>query len=180
MATLKILIGVLCTYIFKRYNSLCPPNHPDHAFYLTPLTKPKDGCWYSRAPLGHNKLRNAVEDMCKQARIPGYHTNHSLYHAGVDEQMVMELTEHRSLEGVQSYKRTSNEQCVALSDVLTCKKPRHDFSGCDGTVPTQQVAHTTQSVSMNDTFQYSSKAAHTFIFNLHSCGTVNVSFNGQQ
>ena len=39
--------------------------------------------------------------MCKQAGIPGYHTNHSLqataatrlYHAGVDEQMVMERTQ---------------------------------------------------------------------------------------
>ena len=84
--------------LFKLYNSLCPTNWPDNAFYLSPLSNPKPTCWYSRAPLGHNKLRNAVADMCKQAGIPGYHTNHSpqattatrLYHAGVNEQMVME------------------------------------------------------------------------------------------
>ena len=84
--------------LFKLYNSLCPTNRPDNAFYLSPLSNPKPTCWYSRAPLGHNKLRNAVADMCKQAGIPGYHTNHSLqataatclYHPGVDEQLVME------------------------------------------------------------------------------------------
>ena len=30
-----------------------------------------------------------------------------LYNAGVDEQLIMETTGHRSLEGVRSYKRTS-------------------------------------------------------------------------
>ena len=98
--------------LFKLYNSLCPTNRPDNAFYSS---NPKPTCWYSRAPLGHYKLRNAVADMCEPA---GYHTNHSLrttvdtclYHAGVDEQMVMECTGHHSLEGVQTYKHISKQQ----------------------------------------------------------------------
>ena len=32
--------------------------------------------------------------------------------------MVMERTGHRSIEGVRGYKRTSDEQCMALSDIL--------------------------------------------------------------
>ena len=64
--------------------------------------------------------------MCKAAGISGYKTNHSLrattatrlYQAGVDEQLIMERTGHRSLDGVRSYKRTSDEQRVALSDIV--------------------------------------------------------------
>ena len=64
------------------------------------------------------------------SRYPGFHTNHSLrataatrlYHAGVDEQMVMEHTGHRSLEGVRTYKRISKQQRAALSDILNLKK----------------------------------------------------------
>ena len=64
--------------------------------------------------------------LCKQAGIEGYKTNHSLrattttrlYEKGVDEQQIMERTGHRSLEGVRSYKRTSDRQRRALSDVL--------------------------------------------------------------
>ena len=68
--------------------------------------------------------------MCKQADIQGYFTNHSLrttaatrlYHAGIDEQLVMERTGHRSVEGIRNYKRTSKQQCETISDVLNCKK----------------------------------------------------------
>lgn len=38
--------------------------------------------------------------------------------------IVMEQTGHRSLEGVRSYKRTSDQQREALSDILNRKVPR--------------------------------------------------------
>ena len=70
--------------------------------------------------------------MCEKANIPGYKTNHSLrattatrlYVEGIDEQLVMERTGHRSIEGVRSYKRTSSEQQENISDILNGKKPR--------------------------------------------------------
>ena len=49
-----------------------------------------------------------------------------LYQSGVDEQLVMERTGHRSLEGVRSYKRTSTQQLGAISDILNRKEPRLD------------------------------------------------------
>ena len=49
--------------LFKRYNSLCPHDRPSNAFYLSPLTKPKQDCWFSRAPLGHNTLKNILKNM---------------------------------------------------------------------------------------------------------------------
>ena len=46
--------------IFKKYRALCPIDCKNNAFYLTPLTKPSDTCWFSCVPLGRNKLSNAV------------------------------------------------------------------------------------------------------------------------
>ena len=68
------------------------------------------------------------------SRDCGYKTNDSLrattatrlYQSGVDEQLVMERTGHRSLEGVHNYKRTADMQREALSDILNSKKPRMD------------------------------------------------------
>ena len=59
-----------------------------------------------------------------------YSWNHSLrataatrsYRAGVDEQLIMDKTGHRSLEGVRSYKRTNMEQQENMSDILPATK----------------------------------------------------------
>ena len=69
--------------------------------------------------------------MCNAAGISGYKTNHSLrattatrlYQAGVDEQLIMERTGHRSIDGVRSYKRTSNDQREVLSDIVNLTAP---------------------------------------------------------
>jgi integrase len=65
--------------------------------------------------------------MCKAAGIPGLRSNHSMrttsttgvYAAGINEQLIMEHTGHRSVEGVRSYKRTYVHQEEGTSDVLT-------------------------------------------------------------
>ena len=97
------------------------------------MKKHSPTCWYSTSPLGHSNLGSTVSRLCKTACIQGFHTNHSLrvtattrlYQSGVDEQLVMERTGHRSLDGVRSYKRTSDCQREALSNILNgAKKPR--------------------------------------------------------
>ena len=116
--------------LFKLYLEKCPSNAPPHALYIRPASTPSTQCWYSRMPLGHTTLSKTVSRLCQSAGIPGYKTNHSLratatsrlYHSGVDEQLVMERTGHRSLEGVRSYKRTSDTQREALSDILNQRK----------------------------------------------------------
>ena len=112
--------------IFKLHSQLCPSTRPDDAFHLQPLTKPSADCWYSSKNIGHNSLNKMVMRMCSAAGINGYKTNHSprtttatcLYHTQVDEQLIMERTGHRSLDGVRSYKRTGKEQHAALSDII--------------------------------------------------------------
>ncbi len=95
-------------------------------FIFQPLKNPSADCWFSNKPIGYNKLDGTVARLCKNAGIPGYRTNHSLraitairlYQAAVDEQLIMERTGHRSLDGVRSYKRTSNVQQEKLSSIL--------------------------------------------------------------
>ena len=112
------------------YRQLCPTNCPDGVFYLQPLLKPTHTCWYSVKLIGCHTLKNMVKDMCRRAGIEGYKTNHSLFaptarlfHAGIDEQLIMERTGHKSLDGVRSYKRTSEEQQAALSDIVNLSAP---------------------------------------------------------
>ena len=117
--------------LFKKYNNLCPQDRPSDAFYLSPLAKPKEHCWFSKIPLGHNTLKNIVKNMCQKAGIQGFKTNHSLrataatrlYSSGIDEQLVMERTGHRSVEGVRSYKQTSSEQQRMCQ--ISCKAKSH-------------------------------------------------------
>ena len=105
--------------LYRLYNSQCPADHPDHAYYLKPFQKPNNECWYANQPVGYNKLDTTISRMCKDADIPGYHTNHSLrtsaatrlHQSGcVEEQEIMERTGYSNLEAVRSYKRASNEQ----------------------------------------------------------------------
>ena len=46
-----------------------------------------------------------------------------LCHKGINEQLIMERTGHRSLEGIRSYKRTDEQQQIAVSNVLQQNAP---------------------------------------------------------
>ena len=111
--------------LFKKYHSPCPKDA--NSLYLQPLQHLTPTCWYSTHPLGHNTaLSSTVAKLCKLARIGVFKTNlllsttatSRLYRSGIDEQLVMERTGHRSLEGVRSYKCTSDDQCKTLSDIF--------------------------------------------------------------
>ena len=70
--------------------------------------------------------QGTVARLCSEAGISGFRSNHSLrattatrlYQANVDEQLIMERTGHRSLEGVREYKRTFDDQKAQLSDLF--------------------------------------------------------------
>ena len=162
--------------MFKLYLSLCPPDCPDGAFYLGPLKNPTKSCWYSAVPVGRNKLAKAVAKMCEDGGIEGYKTNHSLrataatrlYASGVDEQLVMERTGHRSLEGIRSYKRTTSNQKEAVSDILSNTKKHCAVKEEQNTsMPIAQTAsvHQAQNASLPG----------SYIFN--QCGSVTININ---
>ena len=68
--------------------------------------------------------------VCSLAGIDGFKTNHSLrvtaatrlFQAGVDEQLIMKRTGHRSIDGVRTYKRVSQQQEENLSSILNCEE----------------------------------------------------------
>ncbi|MES9879628.1 MAG: tyrosine-type recombinase/integrase [Sedimenticola sp.] len=78
-----------------------------------PAARGPEDTWFACAPLGVNQLRGTVARLCMEAGLKGFRTNHSLrataatrlYQAGLDEQLVCEITGHRS-ETVREYKRT--------------------------------------------------------------------------
>ena len=113
--------------LFKLYQQLHPPDRSKNTFYyFKPLKNPTAHIWFTTKLIGHNPLEQTVARLCSAAGIQEFRTNHSLrattatrlYQAGVDEQLIMETTGHRSLEGARSYKRTSEDQKEVLSDIL--------------------------------------------------------------
>ena len=97
--------------------SLLPSNRKCKALYLQCRKKYSPGNWFHDAPVGENRMRSFVKELCLKAGIPGFYTNHSLrstsctrmYDCDVDEQVIQEISGHRSLS-VRSYKRTSDEK----------------------------------------------------------------------
>ena len=142
---------------YEKYVSICPPisERKSNSFYLTPLKKPKNDVWYSTVPVGHNTLRKTVSHLCSMAGIQRHTTNHSLrvttatilFHAGVDEQLIMKHTGHRSLDGVCLYKRVLNEQDREISEILNnaentpVKKPKMENTGIDEDTSLSQKRH---------------------------------------
>lgn len=99
---------------------------------MRPLQTPKGSVWFAGVAVGINQLRNTVARICKQAGLDGHRTNHSLrataatrlYEAGMEEQLVSEITGHRS-ECVREYKRTTEEMKRQANAVI---------SGCETSV----------------------------------------------
>ena len=97
------------------------------ALYLRPLARPRkcDGAWFADRAMGINALQSVVKDLCARGGLEGFYTNHSLratsatrmYNANVQEQVIQEVTGHRSL-AVRGYKKTSISQKRTASEAL--------------------------------------------------------------
>ena len=104
--------------IISFYLSLLPANCNCSSFYLQTKKNIIPDCWFLDRPVSVNKLRDTVKELCKTAKLPGFYSNHSLrstaatkmYHSDIYEQVIQELTGHRSIP-VRSYKKTSQVQC---------------------------------------------------------------------
>ena len=112
-------------HILHKYMMMLPRNRNCQKLYLQPKKKYTPHSWYLDSPVGENKLKCFVKTLCSKGGIPGFYTNHSLrassatrmYQGGVEEQVIQEITGHRSL-AVRSYKHTSDEQCQNASNAI--------------------------------------------------------------
>ena len=103
--------------ILWKYMSMLPVGRQCKSLYLQPRKKYAATNWFRDSPAGENRMRSLVKDLCSKAGIPGYYTNHSLqttsctrmYNCDIDEQVIQEISGHRSL-AVRSYKKTCEKQ----------------------------------------------------------------------
>ena len=58
--------------LFRLYQSNCPDSQPKDAFYLRPLAKPTENCWYAPRAIGHHTPHNTVSRICTAAGIRGF------------------------------------------------------------------------------------------------------------
>ena len=98
-------------------------------FYLQPLTNAPDDPtkpWFATVPMDENKLGSMVKEMFCEVGISGKR-NHSLcatgatslYTANVPQKMIQQRTSHRSLKALCIYERTTQDQELAVSKILT-------------------------------------------------------------
>ena len=145
---------------------------------------PTEDCWFSSVPIGHTTLADTIARLCKCAGIPGYKTNHSLrataatrlYQAGVDEQLIMEKTGHRSLEGVRSYKRTNMEQQENLSDILSATK-RPAIQSSSASVSSDTACLKTKSTQLSKKITIKTQETLKHMFTLKNCNNVSIQVN---
>ncbi len=116
-----------------------PPHQKNPSLYKHSLPKfsLKPGQWYADRLVGINFLKKTVKTLAEKGGLEGYFTNHSLrlscvtrmYAAGVDEQLIMETTGHKS-ECVHQYKRTSEDLLHVAQETVShlppSKKVRKD------------------------------------------------------
>ena len=115
--------------LFVKYHSKLPMNRKCSALYLQPCKVFTDRAWYMDSPMGINTLWNTVKDLCTSAGLQGFYSNHSLqstaatrlYQAGIEEQLVCEITGHRS-NAVCLYKRMSEDQKHFANQVIMKRK----------------------------------------------------------
>ena len=127
---------VLDKYIGKLPSNACEKD----AFYLRPVAKinclSDSAPWYTSAPIGKNPLSTMLKNMCKEAKVPGIKTNHSLrvyaatelFNAGISEKVIQDRTGHRSLDGLRKYEQISEQQKEEACKVLAVKPQSSDIS----------------------------------------------------
>lgn len=117
---------------YKKFRSRRPAeiNSADSPFYLVinHRRKPNDSIWYMKAPLGKNEIGKLMKAAARGACLQGNITNHSfcktsisrLMDAEVPVNYVVQLSGHKNLKSLDSYKAASIEHQRKMSYILSC------------------------------------------------------------
>ena len=123
---------------------------PEAPFFLAinHKRKPADPVWYSRAPLGKKRDRSILTKAAKSAGLPGNVTNHSvrktcisrLMDAEVPVNYVAQLSGHKNLKSLDSYKTASDDNQRKMSLLLSSgtKSPASNDAPLNQAVKTSQ------------------------------------------
>ncbi|CAC5423224.1 unnamed protein product [Mytilus coruscus] len=125
-----------------------PLERAKEAFYFQPLACYRDKpVWFSKQPVGKNKLEVVVKTVMGKAGIDAFYTNHSLrattatrlFNANIPEQLIREQIGHRS-NALWSYSRSSEPQKRKVSEILQLNE-----DSCTSIGPTVSKQATTSS-----------------------------------
>jgi integrase len=108
-------------------------NKPDSPFYLAVKhnCRANDQIWYKKSPLGKNEIGNLLSTAAKKANLQQGQgakiTNHSvqktsisrLLDADIPENYVAQLSGHKSIESLQSYKSAGQQHQRKMSLTLS-------------------------------------------------------------
>ena len=118
-------------YYSKKFKSHRPEemNNAESPFYLAinPRRRPGSSIWYMKAPLGKNEIGKLMKTAAQGAGLQGNITNHSvrktcisrLMDAEVPVNYVAQLSGHRNLKSLDSYKAASVEHQRKVSMILS-------------------------------------------------------------
>ena len=101
---------------------------PESRLYLQPVRKPLTDTWFTQQPLGKNTIGNIVKTMSLEAGLAsGNKTNNrgskttiqTLLHAGIPLNNVIQLTDHKNVQSLNSYSHLSEDQQHSMSNLLS-------------------------------------------------------------
>ena len=104
--------GVCHVKILDKYLEKIPADAKEaDVFYVTPVSKFTDLSkpWFTKVPVGKNRLNSMMKEMCSQAGLSTEYTNHSLraygatslFQAKVPEKLIQQRTGHKSLKALR-------------------------------------------------------------------------------
>ncbi len=118
--------------LYQKYVALLLTNGKCQALYKYSLGKNRlsPGTWYSDKPMGVNALKVVVKTIAKEAGLEGKFSNHRtgastatrLFQSGVDEQIIKEVTGHKS-DTVRMYKHSNTQLLREASTKVISNEP---------------------------------------------------------
>ena len=144
---------------------------PEAPFFLAinHKRKPADPVWYSRVPLGKNEIGEFLTKAAKGAGLPGNVTKHSvrktcisrLMDAEVPVNYVAQLSGHKNLKSLDSYKTASDDHQRKTS-LLLSSGTKYPISSNDA--PLNQAVKTSQHPFKSREDSQASSGEHPFNF----------------
>ena len=138
-------IAIFSKYVAKRPVEMCKPDSP---LYLAINHSPADGHpWYKRQRMGKNKLGEIMKAMAKRGDLKGNKTNHSvrktmittLARNAIPETQIMQLSGHRNIQSLNSYKKATLSQQREMSHLLSTGRKESTGSVTTGNPITDNV-----------------------------------------
>jgi hypothetical protein len=180
---IKHYVDITCNRnLFTIYQHYLVAVGNDGDFYKRPLNGLP--IRFSKQNIGKHKMATLIKNMCKQAGLNGFFSNHSgkrtcatvLFQKGVDQQQICKRTGHRS-DAIEDYKVPSAQQEKFISSCLNPPQPftaNNDVLSC---LPAHTVCMPVQTSLSTDTMPSTNSCALPPSYSPMSGNFTNCTFN---